>query len=94
MKQFEMIHKLLGYINLDSDLDSFETIHENIIKEINFKGTNLWILIFAIIIASVGLNINSTAVIIGAMLISPLIGPINGLGYSIATYDFPLFRDS
>src|SRR5690606_17742437 len=42
----------------------------------------------------VGLNMNSTAVIIGAMLISPLMGPINGMGYSVATYNFPLFRKS
>jgi uncharacterized hydrophobic protein (TIGR00271 family) len=49
---------------------------------------------FAIVVASVGLNMNSTAVIIGAMLISPLMGPINGMGYSIATYDMPLFRQS
>ena len=46
----------------------------------------------AILVASVGLNMNSTAVIIGAMLISPLMGPINGMGYGIATYDMPLFR--
>jgi len=92
MKSSESIQKLLSYIDLDSDLDSFEKIHETIEKEIIFKGTNLWILIFAIIVASVGLNMNSTAVIIGAMLISPLMGPINGMGYSIATYDFPLFR--
>jgi uncharacterized hydrophobic protein (TIGR00271 family) len=92
MKQYEPFQKLLSYIDLDSDLDSFGKIHETIEKEIIFKGTNLWILIFAIIVASVGLNMNSTAVIIGAMLISPLMGPINGMGYSIATYDFPLFR--
>ena len=48
-----------------------ETI-ENILKGINFRGSNLWVLIFAIFIASLGLNVNSTAVIIGAMLISPL----------------------
>jgi uncharacterized hydrophobic protein (TIGR00271 family) len=54
----------------------------------------LWILIFAIVIASIGLNMNSTAVIIGAMLISPLMGPINGMGYSIATFDLELFRKS
>ncbi len=94
MKQFGPIQKLLNYIDLDSDLDGFEKVHETIEKEIIFKGTNLWILIFAIIVASVGLNMNSTAVIIGAMLISPLMGPINGMGYSIATYDFPLFRKS
>jgi uncharacterized hydrophobic protein (TIGR00271 family) len=92
MRHFELLHKLLSYIDLDSDLDSFEKIHQTIEKEIIFKGTNLWILIFAIIVASVGLNMNSTAVIIGAMLISPLMGPINGMGYSIATYDFPLFQ--
>ena len=92
MKKFESVQKLLNYIDLDSDLDDFEKIHENIEKEIIFKGTNLWILVFAIIVASVGLNMNSTAVIIGAMLISPLMGPINGMGYSIATYNFPLFR--
>src|SRR5690606_38047795 len=57
-------------------------------------GTNLWILIFAILIACVGLNVNSTAVIIGAMLISPLMGPILGMGYGLATYDFNLFRKS
>jgi len=92
MKRFESVQKMLSYIDLDSDLDDFERIHETIEKEIIFKGTNLWILVFAIIVASVGLNMNSTAVIIGAMLISPLMGPINGMGYSIATYNFPLFR--
>lgn len=92
MKNFELIRKILNYINLESDMDDFDKIHETIEKDIIFKGTNLWILIFAIIVASVGLNMNSTAVIIGAMLISPLMGPINGMGYSIATYNFPLFR--
>lgn len=89
-----MIAKLLHYFNLDSELEDFDTIHETIERDIVFKGTNLWILMFAIVIASVGLNMNSTAVIIGAMLISPLMGPINGMGYSIATYNFILFRRS
>jgi len=80
--------------NLEPDLESFDAIHEDIIKGITFKGTNLWVLAFAIIVASVGLNVNSTAVIIGAMLISPLMGPINGIGYSIATYNFMIFRIS
>lgn len=87
-----MIKKLLRALNLDSDIDDYEKIHAAIEKDIIFKGTNLWILAFAIIVASVGLNMNSTAVIIGAMLISPLMGPINGMGYSLATYNFPLFR--
>lgn len=87
-----LLFKILAYFNLEPDIDNYDQIHDSIIKDVVFKGTNLWILIFAIIIASVGLNMNSTAVIIGAMLISPLMGPINGMGYSLATYDFELFR--
>lgn len=87
-----MINKWLRFLDLKSDADNVDEIHQTIKSGIVFKGTNLWILVFAIIIASVGLNTNSTAVIIGAMLISPLMGPINGMGYSIATYDFALFR--
>jgi uncharacterized hydrophobic protein (TIGR00271 family) len=85
------IIKLLHLLRLDGEIEEFATIHSTIEKDIIFKGTNLWILVFAIIIASVGLNINSTAVVIGAMLISPLMGPINGIGYSIATFNRPLF---
>ncbi len=94
MKYNRNLRRLLQVINLESDLDEYENIHETIERELVFKGTNLWILVFAILVASVGLNMNSTAVIIGAMLISPLMGPINGIGYSIATYDFPLFRQA
>lgn len=68
-----------------------ETI-ENIQKGINFRGSNLWVLIFAIFIASLGLNVNSTAVIIGAMLISPLMGPIMGIGLGIGINDFELIK--
>ncbi|MFO7616076.1 MAG: DUF389 domain-containing protein [Bacteroidales bacterium] len=94
MKPLELVRKLFDYFNLEREIDDFDKIHESIKKDIVFKGTNLWILMFAIVVASVGLNMNSTAVIIGAMLISPLMGPINGMGYSIATYDMPLFRKS
>lgn len=94
MKYNKTLRRLLQLINLESDLDEYENIHDTIERELVFKGTNLWILVFAILVASVGLNMNSTAVIIGAMLISPLMGPINGIGYSIATYDFPLFRQA
>jgi len=87
-----LLKKFLTYTNLQSEMDDYDVIHTNIQKDIIFKGTNLWILVFAIFIASIGLNMNSTAVIIGAMLISPLMGPINGMGYSIATYNFALFR--
>lgn len=86
--------ELLRWFDLRSEMEGYDTIHANIEQSIDFKGTNLWILIFAIVVASVGLNMNSTAVIIGAMLISPLMGPINGMGYSLATYDFPLLRRS
>lgn len=94
MNQTSPIYKLLNYLNLEGEIDDYEKIHQSIEKDVIFKGTNLWILVFAIFIASVGLNMNSTAVIIGAMLISPLMGPINGMGYSLATYNFPLFRKS
>lgn len=66
-----------------------ETILE-IQQNIVFKGANLWILIFAIMIASVGLDVNSTAVVIGAMLISPLMGPIMGIGLGVGTNNFQL----
>ena len=90
----KQVRKLVNIFNLRSELENHETIHTEIEKGIQFRGTNLWILMFAIVVASVGLNMNSTAVIIGAMLISPLMGPINGMGYSLATYDFYLFRRS
>jgi uncharacterized hydrophobic protein (TIGR00271 family) len=94
MKKDNFLGYIFSYFNLENEVDDFDRIHESIKKEIVFKGTNLWILMFAIVVASVGLNMNSTAVIIGAMLISPLMGPINGMGYSIATYDMPLFSQS
>lgn len=94
MNIIAFLQRVLHYFSLENDIDSIDKIHDSIVKDISFKGTNLWILIFAIVVASVGLNMNSTAVIIGAMLISPLMGPINGMGYSIATYNFPLFRQA
>lgn len=86
------ILKYISYFNITNEREDFELIHSEVEKGVVFKGTNLWVLISAILVASVGLNMNSTAVIIGAMLISPLMGPINGMGYSLATYDFPLFQ--
>ncbi|WP_134090057.1 DUF389 domain-containing protein [Olivibacter sp. XZL3] len=86
------VYKLIEKFSISSEREEYGLIHETVEKGIYFKGTNLWILIFAIVIACVGLNVNSTAVIIGAMLISPLMGPILGMGYSLATYDFKLLR--
>lgn len=78
--------------NLDTDkADDQETI-EYIKKGVEFRGANLWILIFAIFIASIGLNVNSTAVIIGAMLISPLMGPILGIGLGVGINDLELIK--
>ena len=67
---------------------------ESVRRGIVFKGANLWILMFAILICSIGLNVNSTAVIIGAMLISPLMGPILGIGCGVAIFDFDLLLQS
>ena len=67
---------------------------ESIKKNIDFKGPNVWILAFAVIVASVGLNVNSTPVIIGAMLISPLMGPIIGAGLSVGINDSQLLKRS
>lgn len=80
--------------NLDSEKAEENEIIDAIKKNIEFKGTNLWTLIFAIFIASIGLNVNSTAVIIGAMLISPLMGPIMGIGLGIGIFDFELIKNA
>ncbi len=85
---------LVSHFNIDTDnTRKLDTI-ENIRKDVEFKGVNLWVLIFAIFIASLGLNTNSTAVIIGAMLISPLMGPIMGMGLGVGIQDFQLIKKS
>ena len=85
---------LSEYLDLRKDKDNeLETV-DSIRKGVEFKGANLWILIFAIFMASLGLNVNSTAVIIGAMLISPLMGPIMGVGLSVGLNDFELMKRS
>tara|TARA_B110000037_G_scaffold106131_1_gene123294 strand:- start:1050 stop:2480 length:1431 start_codon:yes stop_codon:yes gene_type:complete len=81
-------------LNLDDDKATPEETSEYIRKGIEFKGPNVWILVFAIFIASVGLNMNSTAVVIGAMLISPLMGPIMGIGLGAGTFNFSLIKRS
>ena len=67
---------------------------DGIIKDVPFKGHTAWILVFSIFIASIGLNTNSAAVVIGAMLISPLMGPILGIGLSIGINDIDNLRRS
>ena len=83
--------KSLLVIHDDTDIEA--TI-ASIRRSVEFRGINIWILFFAIIIASIGLNVNSTAVIIGAMLISPLMGPINGIGLAVGTFDMKLLQRS
>lgn len=85
---------LKNLFNLHDDKERASTTIAEIRKGVEFKGANLWILIFAILIASIGLNVNSTAVIIGAMLISPLMGPIMGIGLGAGTNDFELIQKS
>lgn len=89
IKQF-----LIEYLDLRKDKDNEQTTVESIRRGVEFKGANLWILILAIFMASLGLNVNSTAVIIGAMLISPLMGPIIGVGLSVGISDFELMKRS
>jgi len=81
-----MIRKLYNIFNLHEGEANKEETLENIKQNISFSGPNLWILACAILIASVGLNMNSTAVVIGAMLISPLMGPIVASGFALGLF--------
>lgn len=91
----DLIKTKLGSIfSLQNDKDDEEYIIQSIRDDIDFKGVRIWILICAIFTASLGLNVNSTAVIIGAMLISPLMNPIVGLGLGLGIYDLRLVRRS
>jgi len=85
---------ILDHFRLKSEREDYQIVIGNIDRDVVFKGTNLWVLVFAIFIASLGLNLNSTAVIIGAMLVSPLMGPIMGLGLGMAINDLALLKKS
>ena len=76
------------------DLADPEQTIVGIKKDIEFRGFNLWILVFSIVICSIGLNVDSAAVVIGAMLISPLMGPIMGLGLGLGTNDADTFKNA
>jgi uncharacterized hydrophobic protein (TIGR00271 family) len=86
------ILRLLSFFRLGDNAEDPNVAIESIERNVVFRGTNLLILVFAIIIASVGLNVNSAAVIIGAMLISPLMGPIVGVGAGLGVMDLELVR--
>ena len=87
-------NSLKSYFDLTSFLIPQADAEADIREGISFRGTNILILIVAIFIASLGLNVNSTAVIIGAMLISPLMGPIIGIGLAVGIHDFDLMKRS
>ncbi|MCE3602366.1 DUF389 domain-containing protein [Massilia sp. P8910] len=89
-----MLTLLRKWFDLRHDQDENEVIDRSIRSGVRIGGTNLWVLIFAILIASVGLNVNSTAVVIGAMLISPLMGPLLGIGYGAGISDYRLIRSA
>lgn len=88
-----LLHELRSILSITGNAHPQDTI-QGIIRDVDFKGFNVWILILAIFIASIGLNVNSTAVIIGAMLISPLMGPIMGIGLSMGINDWQLLKRS
>lgn len=82
------------YLDLRREKEHEADTIDSIQKGVEFRGTNLWVLIFAIFVACLGLTVNSTAVIIGAMLISPLMGPIMGIGLSVGINDIELMKRS
>ncbi len=86
------MNSLFQKFRLGNEKEEFQSVITSIDNGVVFRGTNLWILIFAIFVASLGLNVNSTAVIIGAMLISPLMGPIMGIGLGMGINDIALLR--
>jgi uncharacterized hydrophobic protein (TIGR00271 family) len=87
-----MFKFLFNLFDLHQGEDDKGKTLQNVKSNISFSGANLWILACAILVASVGLNVNSTAVIIGAMLISPLMGPIIAAGFALGIYDFQLLK--
>lgn len=87
------LRQLKAIINFTDNID-IQSAKNHIISNIEFRGSNVWILIFATVIASVGLNVNSIPVVIGAMLISPLMGPIMGIGLALGINDTELLRKS
>ncbi len=92
MELYVILSKIKAHFTVMQDMEDEKEIVAQITSGVSFRGANLWVLIFAIFIASLGLNVNSTAVIIGAMLISPLMGPIIGMGLAIGINDFQLLR--
>lgn len=95
MNTFRQIFgRLKEHLNIVPDKEDEQTVIDNVRRAVEFRGANLWILVFAVFIASIGLNIDSTPIIIGAMLISPLMGPIIGTGLAVGINDMELMKRS
>jgi len=90
----KLLAKVRTHFNLMADREDEQQVIDDISRNAVFNGANVWVLIFAIFVASLGLNVNSTAVIIGAMLISPLMGPIIGMGLAVGINDLDLLKRS
>ena len=90
----ELYRKLKNHLDIVPDKENEQKVIDNVRHAVEFRGVNLWILIFAVLIASIGLNIDSTPIIIGAMLISPLMGPIIGTGLAVGINDMELMKRS
>lgn len=86
------MNNFLDKFNLSKEREEYQAVVDVICNDLEFRGTRLWVLIFAIFLASLGLNVNSTAVVIGAMLISPLMSPIMGIGLGIGINDMGILR--
>ncbi len=91
--EFDVL-RFLRLFQLRREKEEYSVVREVIERESVFSGANIWILFFAILVASLGLNINSTAVVIGAMLISPLMGPIVGIGFGVAIRDLKMMKNA
>ena len=92
MSRSNLYKRIREYLNLRPHKEDEGGIVEQVNEGITFRGGNAWVLIFAILTACLGLNVNSTAVIIGAMLISPLMGPIIGMGFALGTNDIEMLK--
>ena len=88
----DFLQRLKSYFSLHQDKMDEQATIDAVSSDVSFRGANLYVLIFAIFIASLGLNVNSTAVIIGAMLVSPLMGPIVGMGLAIGIGNIELLK--
>jgi len=93
MHNFNVFKRYLKtVIDIKSDQESEQETYNEVRAGILFRGTNLWIMAMAMIISCIGLNINSKAAVIGAMIISPLMGPVFGVGFSLGISDIDLLR--